>query len=158
MFKPTARFPVVEDTPVRITSSYPIRIRMTYEVVSSEEELGPEVVDHGFYVSGGYKYSVSEEDIHFQSLVRDFGRDAAIEIQTPDPDGFDDIEDAINFVTSYGFVESSCSQPPCANQHCWLTTTDDDTDYGTGESTRYSFHIECDDDAVHNEIIQRAAK
>ena len=128
-----------------------IKIQMTFETVTPESVEDGDFSDHGFAEPGGWEYSIA--DNCFQNRCKDVGDEQALKDMTPKPLEFEDAEEAIDFLSSYGSFETSCS-PVCDNGHCWLTQADTDTDYSTGAETRLSFHIEGVTPAVHREIIE----
>jgi hypothetical protein len=128
-----------------------IKIQMTYDVVSPESAEHGDFADHGFYGPGGWQYSIADEE--FQARCERVGREQALKDMTPEPEVVDSVEDAIDYIANYGPFEPSC-YPPCDNGHCWLTQSDGDTDYSTGEVTRLALHIDGASNAEHLEIIK----
>lgn len=130
-----------------------ISIQITFDVVSPESAEDGDFADHGFYGEGGWKFSIADEA--FEERCNKVGRDQALKDMTPEPDTFDTVDEAVDFLSNYGPFEASC-HPLCDNGHCWLTQADGDTDYSTGEVTRLSFHVDGATPAEHKEILQGA--
>jgi hypothetical protein len=130
-----------------------IKIQMTYEVVTPESTEDGESADHGFAEPGGWTYSIADEA--FEERCESVGRDQALKDMCPEPEEFDTIGDAVDFLSHYGSFEASC-WPLCNNGHCWLTQADGDTDYSTGAETRLSFHLEGVTPNDHRTILLHA--
>ena len=128
-----------------------IKIQMTFETVTPESAEDGDVADHGFAEPGGWEYSIVDKC--FQNRCEAVGREQALKDMRPEPLEFEDVEEAIEFLSGYGSFETSCS-PICTNAHCWLTQADTDKDFSTGAETRLSFHLEGVDPATHREIIE----
>lgn len=118
-----------------------IKIQMTYEVVTPESAEDGDFADHGFAEPGGWTYSIADES--FEERCEKVGRDQALKDMCPEPEEFDSIGDAVEFLSHYGPFEASC-YPLCTSggHDCWLTQADGDQDYSTGAVTRLSFHLE----------------
>jgi len=132
-----------------------IKIQITFDVVSPESAEHGDFADHGFYGEGGWKFSIADEDFYAR-CERD-GREKALADMTPEPDTFDSVDDAVDFLSNYGPFEPSC-HPLCESggHDCWLTQADGDEDYSTGEVTRLSFHLDGVTRAVRTEILMAA--
>lgn len=118
-----------------------IKIQMTFEVVTPESAEYGDFADHGFAEPGGWTYSIADES--FSERCDKVGRDQALKDMCPEPEEFEYVDDALEFLSHYGPFEASC-WPICENGHCWLTQADSDVDYSTGAETRLSFHIDAE--------------
>jgi hypothetical protein len=118
-----------------------IKIQMTYEVVTPESAEDGDFADHGFAEPGGWTYSIADES--FEERCKSVGRDQALKDMTPEPEEFDTVAEAVEFLSHYGPFEASC-YPLCKSggHDCWVTQADSDVDYSTGAETRLSFHLE----------------
>ena len=122
-----------------------IKVQITYDVTTPESAEDGDTADHGFYGPGGWKFSIADDD--FRERVKSVGQDRALADMTPEPNEFDCIEDAVDFIKCDGPFESGGT---------WLTQCDPSGDrayFESGEDTRLSFHIEADA-AVRDEIIE----
>ena len=128
-----------------------ITVQVTYDVTTPESAEHGDHADHGFWAPGGWQFSIADDEFH--ELCERVGRDQALKDMTPEPETFDNVDDAVDFIASYGPFESSCSLPPCANGHCWVTQVDPNMDYATGADTRLSFHVDAPVE-LHNAIIE----
>lgn len=130
-----------------------IKVQITYSVTTPESAEYGDSHDHGFYGPGGWKYSIADEA--FQARCERDGREKALADMTPEPEVFDSVDDAVDYIERYGPFEASCGPSTCDNSHCWLTQTSPSEDrayFENGEDTRLSFHVEAPP-AVHTQII-----
>lgn len=96
-----------------------ITIAFTYDTVTPESAEDGDFADHGFYEPGGWFYSVAESGY------------------TPEKDStrpwkIGELKRAIESARDLRIYEDSGS---------WWSSVDPDTDYSTGEDTRYSLHV-----------------
>lgn len=120
--------------------SNPISIRFTYDVTTPEScELG-DFSDNGFCDEFGRVLTTREDDL--QSVP-----DCAIELW----ETFGDLEYLIRRAIDLGISEPSDSR---IHSHCWFSSVDPDTNYTTGEETRYSLHIRGLNDQQMQEIAE----
>jgi hypothetical protein len=117
-----------------------ISITMTYDKTTPESAEHGETSDHGFYSSGGYFQSLPElknlrqsDQKEYQRKLAELASDATTEFESID------LESAIDFILSYGAMESD-SYPQEGEQR--YTQADADIDYTTGEQTRLTLHVE----------------
>lgn len=130
-----------------------IKIQITYDKVSPESAEDGDFSDHGFYGEGGWYFSIADES--FEERCNKVGRDQALKDMTPEPDEFDTVAEAVDFLSNYGPFEASC-YPLCESggHDCWVTQADGDQDYSTGEVTRLSFHLDGVTRATRLEILR----
>ncbi len=137
-----------------------IKIRMTYETVTPESAEDGDFADHGFAQPGGWHFSIADDAFH-EREKRD-GREKALRDMTPEPMEFESVEDAIDELERYGSFEASTHPLPRLTdgylRHCWLTQCDSDENYETGESLRYSFHLESGTNEEWLAILQHFAR
>lgn len=117
-----------------------IKVRMTYNVVTSESAEGCYYSDHGFYEPGGYYYSIADDS--FQELVKDGGWDAALNEQTPDPMEFESAEELEEWIRDeLGAVEASSYPLRFLSARDWLEQADGSENPTTGAVTRLCVHF-----------------
>ena len=127
-----------------------IKVQITYEKTTPESVENGETSDNGFCLGGGWFFSIADDD--FRARCERDGREKALDDMTPDPEEFESLDDAVEFLRSYGPFEASC-HPVRPGDHCWLTQSDTDVNYSTGEETRLSFHVEADAE-THYAVIK----
>ncbi len=139
-----------------------IKIQVTFETITPESAEDGDFADHGFAQPGGWKHSIADE--RYNAREEEIGRDAALQEQTPEPEEFEDTDEAIRFLERYSPFEPSCyplPKDPNQLEHVWLTQTDasQDRDYfEKGEETRYSFHIDEATPTQRMEILKHFAR
>lgn len=130
-----------------------IKIQMTYQTVTHESAEHGDFADHGFAEPGGWRYSIADDA--FQARCEADGRQKALKDMTPEPESFDSVEDAVDFLSGYGPFEPSSW--PTVDAHTWLTQSDaiqDRSYFEDGEHTTLSFHVEAADPATVVEVLQ----
>ncbi len=100
-----------------------ITLGFTYDKVTPESAEYGDTSDHGFYGPGGYFYSMNVDHIRADILAN------KADYSPPWKPG--DLRQAIHTARDLGIYEDSGR---------WFDSRGEDTDYSTGETTRYAFH------------------
>jgi hypothetical protein len=119
------------------------RYVVTYDTVTEESAAEGDYADHGFYSLQGNRWSVpamGERNPH-GSLAWRADYEAAREDATVDYDPDDDT-DPVDWIVSV-LQDAGATEPNGTGPHAdgW-STVDGETDYATGEETRYGYRLE----------------
>lgn len=131
---------------LRRTLNMEIKIQMTYSTTTHESAEHGDFADHGFYGPGGWKYSIADED--FYARVERDGREKALADMTPEPESFESVEDAVDFIAGYGSFDGIPAPVAGCLSLYQADAIQDRAFFEDGEHTRLCLHVEAPDSAL----------
>jgi len=128
-----------------------LKIHITYERWNEEALEAGETDDVGFYEPGGWYYNMKGPE--FRAREREIGTRKAMDEWAPEPAKFNDLEEAVLYVTSKGAISDDAGGY-FFTEDLRYTTIDNNYDVD-GDRTSYTYHVEGDPEsrlALHERV------